>query len=323
MAKKNENLKDLMVLPVERQTIGLIEGVRLTSQFDSGDNRSDFVMIEAESINNFLKFQTEFGAFVEGRRTSRTASATQDWDLGLGWSGIQDMLKDGWQKGVESLKLAQANFPSSTSFGKIPDTDVAGGSLCVATYCSGAPDYYDVDPEDDSLGDTKVVKIVVPVGATADYDARYLFNRGAGIIAAIQAIERSGKQCEVWAESAATTSGQSVCQRVLIKWAGAPLDLNTMAVWLAHPATFRRTFFSGRECLWGFKTPVGSVKHILGGDYGSTCLGPVDKMSQGTIYMPLARTGNYQTAKSSMVTLTAIFKNAGFVLDFGDLSQMK
>ena len=96
-----------------------------------------------------------------------------------------------------------------------------------------------------------------------------------------------------------------------------------MAVWLAHPATFRRLFFSGRECLWNFKTPSGSVRDILDGDYGSTCRGPTDKMSEGTIYLPLARDGYYGTPKAALQTLTEIFKSAGFALDFGDLSNMK
>jgi hypothetical protein len=320
----NDKLKDLMVLPKERQTVSLSEGVRLTSQFDSGSTSSNFVMLEADSIENFLNFQTVFDGMATGhRRCSRTNSPSQSWDLNVGWDGYQKVLSEGWKAGVSGLKTAQANFPSTSSFGKIPDTDVAGGSLCVATFCSGAPDYYDVDPEEDSLGETKVIKLVVPVGATAGYSAEYLFNRGAGIVASIQAIERSGKQCEVWAESAATSHGEPICQRVLIKWAGAPLDLNTMAVWLAHPATFRRLFFSGRECLWNFKTPSGSVRDILDGDYGSTCRGPTDKMSEGTIYLPLARDGYYGTPKSALQTLTEIFKSAGFALDFGDLSNMK
>lgn len=312
-----------MVLPKERQTVSLSEGVRLTSQFDSGLTSSDFVLLEADSIENYLNFQTVFDSMATGHsRHSRTNPPNRSWCLNTDWDAYQKVLSEGWTTGVKALKTAQANFPSTSSFGKIPDTDVAGGSLCVATYCSGAPDYYDVDPEEDSLGETKVVKLVVPVGATCGYSAEYLFNRGAGIVASIQAIERSGKQCEVWAESAATSHGESICQRVLIKWAGAPLDLNTMAVWLAHPATFRRLFFSGRECLWNFQRGTMSVRTILGGDYGTTCRGPTDKMSEGTIYLPLARDGSYSTPKYALQTLTEIFKNAGFNLDFGDLSQM-
>jgi hypothetical protein len=45
-------------------------------------------------------------------------------------------------------------------------------------------------------------------------------------------------------------------------------------------------------------------------------------MSDGTIYLPLARDGSYSTPKYALQTLTEIFKNAGFNLDFGDLSQM-
>ena len=318
MSTKKE-LKDLMVLAnAKESTVSVSDGVRVSVRIGCE------ILLEADSITNYLKFQEEFGPLVTvGRRSSRTASPEPEWDLNLGWEGHQEMLTKGWAEGVQKLKLAQANFPQTPSFGKVPDTDIAGGSLCVATFCSGAPDHYDIDPEDESLGDAKVVKLVIPIGATAGYEASYLFNRGAGIVSAINAIERSGKQCEVWAESASKDYGSEyvIGQRVLIKWAGSPLDLNNLAVWIAHPATFRRLFFSGRECLWGFKLNGRSVYNMLSG-YGGTCMMTASGLKEGTIYLPTAERGNYSTAKSTMETLTGLFKSAGFTLDFGDLSNL-
>ena len=320
MSKDTTALKGLMVMTTN-QSVTVSSGVSVTADSTLS---SRYVLLEANSIQNYLKFQEEFGALVKHSRSSRKESKSMEWDLGLGWEGHEKMLSEGWPQGIKNLKLAQANFPNTASFGRVPDTDIAGGSLCVASYCSGAPDHYDVPPEEDSNADTKVVKIVVPIGALQGYDAKKLFNRGAGIVSAINAIERSGKQCEVWAESTSKGyGGGMVGQRVLIKWAGAPLDLNNLAVWIGHPATFRRLFFSGRECLWGFTVDGKSCHEMLGG-YGGTCQLPVGagRLKEGTIYMPLAEHGNYRSPRKTMETLSAIFKSQGFMLNFGNLSQM-
>lgn len=313
-----DTLKSLMVLPKEQGIVSVSDGVKVTNKAGS------FVLLEANSIENYLKFQEEFGPLVSARgRASRNNSSSYEWDLNVDWEKHQKMLSVGWPEGVKNLKLAQANFPQTASFGKVPDTDIAGGSLCVASFCSGVPDHYDVPPEEDSISDTKVVKLVIPIGATQGYSAKKLFNRGAGIVSAINAIERSGRQCEVWAESASQSGCTIVGQRVLIKWAGSPLDLNNLAVWIGHPATFRRLFFSGRECLWGFTVNGQSVYSMLSG-YGGTCMMPAGcgDLKDGTIYLPIAEHGNYRSPRKTMETLSGLFKSAGFSLDFGDISQM-
>jgi hypothetical protein len=291
-------------------------GVCLKSDFSNADRSKNYVLLEADSIDAYLKWQAECESTTSGWRESRSASAKQSWDLKAGWDGFQTLLSDGWPKGVAKLKTAVAALPSSIGFGRIPDSDVCGDSLNIPAFVAGDPCHWDCDPDEDaSLGQTKVIRLIVPVGALAGYDADYLYNRGAAVVACIRSIEAAGYQCEVWAESASKSAPEAVCQRVKVKHAGASLDLNNLAVWLAHPAAFRRGFFSGRECLWSVQTPQGSVDGLLGG-YGGTCYGPTEGLEAGSIYLPLAAHGRHSTPQASLETLSAVFTKAGFLLKF-------
>lgn len=293
-------------------------GVRLLSDF-SGKAKS-YVLLEADSIEAFLKWQKAEGSPKFSGHASRKERSNRSWDLGAGWAGAQKLLSDGWPEGVAKLKTAVAALPSSVGFGRIPDSDVCGDSLNIPAFVAGDPCHWDCDPDEDaSLGQTKVIRLVVPVGAYAYFSAEHLYNRGAAVVACVRSIEAAGYQCEVVAESGADGGGSSdpvICQRVVVKHAGCSLDLNNLAVWIAHPAIFRRIFFAGREGLWDVRLPNGGdVRGSLGG-YGGTCYGPTNGLQAGTIYLPLAAHGNHHTPKDSLDTLAKVFKDAGFLLKF-------
>lgn len=316
----HSNLTDKSPLPTEKcKRYFTTPGCSLTTDFSSSDNSNHYVLFTADNIESYLKWQADcLASGISGRRSSRTNRASSTWDLGAGWTGFLDLLKHGWPKGVAKLKTAVAALPPSIGFGRVPDTDVAGDSLDVAAFVAGSPDCWDLDPDEDAnLGQTKVIRLIVPVGALAHYNANYLFNRGAAVVACVRSIEAAGFQCEVWAESASNCySGKGLCQRVKVKHAGCSLDLNNLAVWLAHPATFRRGFFSGRECLWSTQLPNGRTIDSWIGGYGGTCYGPTEGLEAGTIYLPLAANGNHVTPEASLNTLSEVFKKAGFLLKF-------
>ena len=297
----------------------LTEGVTVTGQ-TVGQKYSVVVdYVDTVAVTKWLESVTPTGKHHHARRNSPSES----WDMNLGYQGTVDMTKVGYAEGVKNLQHAHAQLPASTTRGMVIDHDVAGGDLDVGAFCAGDPCHYDVDPDEDSLGETKVIRLLFPQSANCGVTAKQYANRGAALVAICDALEKGGRQVEIVTETSfhASDSGRKkglvVTQKVTVKTAGTMLDLTQIATWLMHPATFRRLGFAFLEAFGAMQTPVGSVCDRMSSWYGQSGR-QIDLTAEplSTIHFPRLEDGRFNTPAEAVKTLSDVFEKAGYTIKF-------
>lgn len=172
----------------------------------------------------------------------------------------------GWKDGAAKLREVERQVS-----GLIPRGDDIVGEFAEAGDEVEVGRYLDGEPEsmiEYRMGASRkpVVRFVVSVTANAQVTSETIFNRGAALAAAIDALESSGVRCEVWASHDA--EGYTIRQRTTIKVKGDDdaLDIDRVAFALCHPAMLRRLCFrfneTGGHDNW-YAMGAGSYGHAI------------------------------------------------------------
>lgn len=251
---------------------------------------------------------------------SMTAQPSEQWDLKLGWQGTLDMARQGWPAGRRAVAAALATIPGDFHIAPPQLSDIAGGVLDAAAHVAGAPDCFDID-DDEAAGRARVVRLLVPLSASASVPAKHLLNRGAAIASIIDALEAARISCEVEAMSCheSRSSHDQVCIRHTVKRAGDPLNLDALATSICHPATFRRLHFAALESI-GDLVPgfmQGFKPADICGGYGSPgSYKAMDLEEPGTYLVPAYNEGNHDTAEHSRQSVAEGMQKLGFNVSF-------
>lgn len=293
-----------------------LEGVKVSSPKDDDLQQ---LLLEFESQGSFYEWlrQTWEGLPTEYRLSSVSHEKKKSWDLGVGLDGIKKLHELGWEDGIAKLRKASALFPTSGSEGKIPDTDICGGTLDVPAFLSGIPDHWDIDPEEDSIGKTNLVKIIVPLQAHCGINSETMMYRGLAIVSAVKSLSASNKQTEVWVEESSESCGVNMTFRVCLKRGCDPISLNDIVCWIGHPATFRRMMFQAMESMFPFIAKSDrTIQSMYGWSYGTPSHSPKEGLGEGTVVIPTYSQGRWSSPDSAMECLSNCFKKAGYSLEF-------
>lgn len=325
MTQTAENPQSKLTFAEKKKTVHTLgEGIKVIGQMVKrpvGDPKYSVLVdfVDSVTFTKWLESVTPTGRY----KSSRDSSPSETWDMNLGYDGTVNMTKVGYTEGVKNLQHAYAQLPASTTQGMVIDHDVAGGDLDVGAFCAGDPCHYDVDPDEDSLGETKVIRLLFPQTANCYVTAKQYANRGAALVAIVDALERGGRQVEIVTETSFHSSDSSrkrglvVTSKVTIKRAGTMMDLTQIATWLMHPAVFRRMGFAFLEAFASMQTPVGAVEDRMHSWYGQA--GRQLDMSDepaSTIHFPTLESGRHDTPAESMKTLSDVFSKAGYTIKF-------
>lgn len=294
-------------------------GVTLTTLVHNG---VEVAKLSADSLQDLVRYVDSpagkpKGAF-EANPYSRTNSPSADWDLGAGFDGAKDLALNGWPKGRERFTKALSQLPKATGFAAIPESDIAGGVLDCASFVAGDPCHFDCDPEE-TFGQTRLIRLLVPIGANCLVTGDAIANRGAAIASLVDAIEAAGYQCEIDGIKVNSQSGVQVLSQWRIKSAGEHLNLDFLATSVAHPATARRIGFAALEACGGLQIDQRNTDAVKPG-YGHAAA-PVtaDLEPAGTIVFPEQnRGGNYETPAAARATINRVFEQAGYRVEFLD-----
>ena len=195
-----------------------------------------------DTWEEYLSF-TSKPSTISSPTSSDTSHEIARWTWTDSYRQAMTLAGKGWREGAEKLrqteKLVAGRIPQGTDI--IPQYDVAGDEADVGRYLEGDPENmvaYELQP-----ARKPVVKFVVSFSISSRVKADSIFNRGAAIAAAIDALESSGLRCEVWA--ARDTKGRGgrpvgLNIRVRIKGADESLDTDRLAFALCHPSNLRR-----------------------------------------------------------------------------------
>jgi len=213
---------------------------------------------------------------VTSRRASQKTSmhygdGGESWDLNAGFEGTLKLARDGWKDGRDKANvLANALYDQIAQQMFRPEVvfDVYGdGGFDMGRVMVGEPEAFFREEENESQlvagPSSRVVTIYVNVCTSAAVDAKVMWKRGAVVAALVDLLEQGGKRVEVFVGSCQSSGDSRHEWLVKVKEAGRPLNLDSVAFWVAHPGVLRRIGFAVNETL-----PQAAFDGIMGFGYG-------------------------------------------------------
>jgi hypothetical protein len=215
----------------------------------------------------------------------------------------------GWAEGRKLVSKARAQMPKASARVNVMEWDVAGAYPDPARAAAGAPDCM-VNNGDLVARPTQVIRVVVSVSTPCTTPLNEFVNRGAAILSAIEAAELCGYPVEVEVEETSHTMGQGFSCSIVLKHAGHPADLDSLAFFLIHPSSLRRVFFALLE------TEHERITMQIG--YGRPARRPGSLQKPGDVYLPNFATGEFTSPSVAHDLVQRAFKAAGCVVEFPD-----
>lgn len=200
---------------------------------------------EADDFADFLAFvdrEPENGGSSRGVEEFRS-----NWTKTENWREAMTLAQSGWAEGLQEVEKYRAQIESVTGSmiaKQVVQWDVSGDFADAGLYSSGVPECMGSFHEEIMPGAGRIVRIMIDVAAWGGDSAQGMIRRGAGAIALVDALEQSGRSCEV---IACSTWGKECVTLVPVKRAGEALEIDRMAFMLAHPSMERRLMFSAAE----------------------------------------------------------------------------
>lgn len=147
----------------------------------------------------------------------------------------------------------------------------SGGAVDVGRWLTGEPEcmFSFVPMPNERMG--RVVKIFIDYGASAQFSAEFIRERGIVLCALVDTLQKMRVACEVWGETAVTFGNQIHSTVVKLHDATAQMDIDELMFALANPSMLRRITFSVRELAGcGPSCSYGRTIHTeYAADYGA------------------------------------------------------
>lgn len=173
------------------------------------------------------------------------------------WTGARSlghavsMLRDGWSEGREIVDNIVGSLESDlqqVAHDMVQEMthDVAGAYPDMGRYMDGEPEcmVQFVPTSDTTSG--QVTRLLIDNGANAGHSAGWMTARAGAVAALVHVLGMVGKSVEVWVASPVEISGHRHDTVVRVHEAGAPVNVDSIAFALGHPAMLRRIMFECR-----------------------------------------------------------------------------
>jgi hypothetical protein len=213
----------------------------------------------------------------------------------------------GWAEGRKLLSKARAQMPKSSARVHIMEWDVGGDYPDPVRAAAGAPDCM-VTKGNSVESPNQVIRVVVSASTPCSTPPSEYINRGAAILSAIEAAELCGYPIQVEVEETSYTLNQGFSSSIVLKEAGHPCDLDSLAFFLIHPSSLRRVFFALLE------TENELINMHIG--YGRPTSRPISLHKPGDIYLPNFETGVFTSHTAAHQLVQEAFKKAGCFVEF-------
>lgn len=215
----------------------------------------------------------------------------------------------GWAEGRKLVSKARAQMPKAAARVNVMEWDVAGAYPDPARAAAGAPDCM-VNNGDPVECPTQVIRVVVSVSTPCTTPLNEFVNRGAAILSAIESAELCGYPVEVEVEETSHTMGQGFSCSIVLKHAGHPADLDSLAFFLIHPSSLRRVFFALLE--------TERERITMQSSYGRPARRPDSLQKLGDVYLPNFATGEFTSPAVAHALVQRAFSAAGCAVEFPD-----
>lgn len=191
---------------------------------------------------------TALAAYVANMPTGKSShkhNTMPSWTFGVDFDAAVKLAQHGWPEGAAEAKrlLDTVAVPPITDYHSTTTNDVTGSYVDVGEYVQGTPECM-VNFQEDKRN-VRFVRIIVGGFFSAFIEDSIIMARGVCIAAIIDALESRGIRCEV--EHRITINEGLWTAATTIKRYTDPLNLDTIAFALAHPAMYRRLNFAVQE----------------------------------------------------------------------------
>lgn len=165
----------------------------------------------------------------------------------------KEVLLGGWPEGLKKIRetIGKVGLPELTSIRRKPVWRDGGDDLSMDRLYSGEADCWrTTERRSCPPGLVPCTKIMVSIGGGHKRPAEDFFWRGAAAVVLADALEESGRACEIIAydltmglKFGGRKTDMDACLSVTLKRSDDPLDLSRLAAMTAHPAALRIAFF--------------------------------------------------------------------------------
>jgi len=208
---------------------------------------------------NVEAFAQDAKVCTENRHAKASDSSTDEerynhkehsWTLGHGFNKLFELSQQGWGEVAERIKDTAMPIVHKVTaqievdhFEHVDDGSIASG-FDVAAVAEGDPCYWLKHTVDIAEGKgSKVIRIGSSFMANWTIDADKMVRRGIVAAAIAYCLEAAGFMVEVEAASSVSAGGHRCLFWVAMKGIGQMMDLNRIAIGLAHPGMLRRFHF--------------------------------------------------------------------------------
>lgn len=193
----------------------------------------------------------------------------------------------GWPEGVKRItKLSATISEDLVNLLHVPEVqfDVTGDMLDIGRFVLGEPeDFMSLIPAEIELH-PKILHLAVNTGASFTVSAEAMIQKGAAVVALVDALEQHGKRMIVDCIITACAYANSIYTTIRLKDADGPVQLANLVFAIAHPSMLRRlALCSWEHCEEHIRQ---SIRIFLGGDYGSPQDIPEAEQTAFDIYVP-------------------------------------
>ena len=251
-----------------------------------------------DSLFEFNQWLDDTPKTEDSGSSSTRHSDDREWDFALGYEGAREYAKgtEFWQEGTDQITRGVAGVQGEMHQSARPvlSWDVAGFAPDVPAMLAGQPDHmFCMEYQNESV---EIVTIGF-CGFSARCTAKAMLNRGAALLTLVDALESSGKRCEIWYDDVLAP----VRMRVCLKKSSEQWSAHTLAFSMAHPGFFRRLGFAWREKFTELDGHTNS---------GYGVCEEFDDYTFNLTYQ--AGDGPYRTFESALAHMEALAKEQGF-----------
>lgn len=194
----------------------------------------------------------------------------------------------GWRDGTAQLRRMTANMSGSMNvIRQNMNLALTGGAVDVPTYLTGEPEcmwsWQDTE-------ERKAVRVIIDGAHASRVTPEEIMRRGAAVVAFVDAMESAGYSAEIQLRFSLSNFGGNniITHAVALKRSDEPMDLESIAFAIAHPASLRRIGFGAFELMHPKITKAFSFKRH--GSYGSVHRTKAEEVDAGDIIL----TGNHK-----------------------------
>lgn len=215
-------------------------------------DKGDYTKFEFSTWGKWLEAVKGKSEMPDDDRASRTEPKNK-WTGNLTYPESIDMALAGWKE--QTKKVAQMSKAIFTKMASKIDRvdikfDVEGEFVDIGRFLDNEPECMGQFDSKIMAGiGRKHVRIVFNIGENCGTGGDQMIQKGSTAVALIQLLEFAGHSVECVVGCGNSGSGHQLDVYTTVKQAGQTIDLNRLCFALAHPAHFRRMFFSFWETM--------------------------------------------------------------------------